>query len=182
MVLQQLPAVIQADITQLDVDAIVNAANASLEGGGGVDGAIHQAAGPQLLEACRPLAPCPTAEVRVTSAFQLPCRYVLHTVGPVWQGGDFDEAAQLAACYRNCLAAAEDMNLTTIAFPAISCGVYGFPPPQAAPIAIRSLCKHWSKSSPVKQIFLVCFSTSMLEIFRGALREYVNELLGEKKI
>lgn len=135
--------VIEADITTLSVDAIVNAANASLLGGGGVDGAIHRAAGPALLAACRALpevrpgARCPTGEARITPGFRLPARHVIHTVGPVWQGGTQGEAALLAACYRNALALAAEHRLATVAFPAISCGIYGYPIDAATAIAVR---------------------------------------------
>ena len=134
-----LLTVIRADITTLDVDAIVNAANSSLLGGGGVDGAIHDAAGPQLLAACRLLGGCATGQAKTTPGFDLPARHVIHTVGPVWRGGDHGEAELLASCYRCCLAEADKVEARSIALPAISTGIYGFPKPAAAAIAVETL-------------------------------------------
>ncbi len=132
----------QGDITTLKVDAIVNAANETLLGGGGVDGAIHRAAGPGLLAECRRIGGCPTGQARITGGHDLPARHVIHTVGPVWRGGDADEDALLASAYRNSLQLARDHGLTSIAFPAISTGVYGFPPDRAARIAITTVAEH----------------------------------------
>ncbi|WP_349572853.1 O-acetyl-ADP-ribose deacetylase [Azotobacter salinestris] len=159
----------QGDLTCLAVDALVNAANPSLLGGGGVDGAVHRAAGPGMLAACRRLGGCPTGEARLTPGFRLPARYVIHTVGPVWQGGDRGEAELLAACYRNSLALAERHGLESIAFPAISCGIYGYPPEQAAAIAVAELRRPRPAGSSLRQALLVAFSTDMAALYRRLL-------------
>lgn len=157
--------VIQADITTLDVDAIVNAANERMLGGGGVDGAIHRAAGPELLAACRqvpqvrPGIRCPTGEARLTPGFQLPARYVIHTAGPVWRGGAHGEAELLARCYRNSIAIARAERLQSIAFPAISCGVYGYPLDEAATIAVQQLRASLTESGLPQHVLLVAFDT-----------------------
>lgn len=166
----------QGDITQLDVDAIVNAANESLLGGGGVDGAIHRAAGPQLLDACRQLPEvragvrCPTGEVRATDGYRLKARHVLHTVGPVWRDGQHDEPVLLANCYWQSLRLAEQMGLHSIAFPAISCGVYGYPLHQAARVAATETVA-WQKSHAVpKHILLVAYNDATAKALQQALQ------------
>lgn len=166
--------VVQADITREHVDAIVNAANPSLLGGGGVDGAIHRAAGPELLEACRALpesAPgvrCPTGEARITRAFALPARYVIHTVGPVWHGGRAGEVGLLERCHRRAMALLREHGLSSIAFPAISCGVYGYPAEQAAAIAMETLLDELA-GDRIVQVRLCCSSDAMRGIFQTAL-------------
>jgi O-acetyl-ADP-ribose deacetylase (regulator of RNase III) len=166
--------VMHADITRLRMDAIVNAANPSLLGGGGVDGAIHRAAGPALLDACRALresAPdvrCPTGEARITPGFALPARHVIHTVGPVWHSGNRGEAALLERCHRSAIHLLREYQLRSIAFPAISCGVYGYPAEQAATIAIATLCDELA-GDPSIDVAMCCFSDSMRDIFQAAL-------------
>jgi len=166
--------VVISDLTRLALDAIVNAANPALLGGGGVDGAIHRAAGPGLLEACKALpqvAPgvrCPTGEARITSGFLLPARYVIHTVGPVWKGGHHGEAELLAQCYRSSIALATRHEVRSIAFPAISCGVYGYPPEQAARVAIASL-REVLAIHPAMEVQLCCFDERMAATWRAAL-------------
>lgn len=158
---------VHADITTLAVDAIVNAANASLLGGGGVDGAIHRAAGPQLLEACRALGGCPVGEARITPGYRLPARYVIHTVGPVWHGGGHGETALLAACYRNSLALADAAACTSVAFPSISTGVYGYPLERAAPVAVASVAGFIGSS--VREVLFCCFSAADLRCYEAVL-------------
>ncbi|RMF00280.1 MAG: O-acetyl-ADP-ribose deacetylase [Alphaproteobacteria bacterium] len=155
------------DITREHVDAIVNAANESLLGGGGVDGAIHRAAGPELLAECRQIGGCPTGEARITRGYALPARYVIHTVGPVWRGGGSGEAELLAACYRNCLALAEAHGLSSIAFPAISTGVYGYPLEEATDIAVRTVLEHQPRH--LKTVRFVCFDEHTLDAYRRRL-------------
>ena len=165
------PQIHIGDITQLNVDAIVNAANSSLLGGGGVDGAIHRAAGPELLEACRPLGGCPTGEARITPGFQLPAKWVIHTVGPVWKGGGSHEAVLLASCYNASLKCAHDAGAASIAFPAISTGVYGYPADQAADIAV-ACCKAWLESGAAPdEITLCCFPKGAEQPVEDALRK-----------
>ena len=162
---------IRADITTLDVDAIVNAANSSLLGGGGVDGAIHAAAGPQLLAACRPLGGCPTGEAKITAGYRLPARFVIHTVGPIWHGGAQGEARLLRACYQNSLRLAVENGVKTVAFPAISCGVYGYPKNDACQIAVSSIHDFLQTNTGLEKIYLVCFSEEMLQIYQNLLRQ-----------
>jgi O-acetyl-ADP-ribose deacetylase (regulator of RNase III) len=160
--------VVEGDITRLAVDAIVNAANSSLLGGGGVDGAIHRAAGPQLVEECRGLGGCKTGEAKITRGYRLPAKWVIHTVGPVWYGGGRGEAGLLASCYRNSLTLAVQHGVRTIAFPAISTGVYGFPIEPAARIAIAQVRCFLEANETIEKVVLVCFGSSAFEVFRAA--------------
>jgi O-acetyl-ADP-ribose deacetylase (regulator of RNase III) len=166
--------VVQSDITKLKVDAIVNAANTSLLGGGGVDGAIHRAAGRGLYEECRTLGGCPTGEAKITQGYNLPAKWVIHTVGPVWHGGSHREDELLASCYRNSLALAEKHGIRTIAFPAISTGVYGFPMERAARIAVKEVADFLERNAIVEKVMLVCFDKYAHDIFAKALKEIVG--------
>lgn len=159
---------ISGDITRLAVDAIVNAANTSLLGGGGVDGAIHRAAGPELLAACRKLNGCATGDAKATPGFRLPARWVFHAVGPVWHGGDHQEDALLASCYRRCLELAREHEAKSIAFPAISTGIYGFPSRRAAGIALRTVQAHLPESG-VEEVQFVCFNQETFSIYSELL-------------
>jgi len=160
---------ILGDITKVDVDAIVNAANSSLLGGGGVDGAIHRAAGPELLDACRRIGGCPPGEARVTLAFRLPQRYVIHTVGPVWHGGRRHEAETLASCYRASLELAEENGVRTLAFPSISTGAYRFPVNRAAAIATREIHGYLAAGSAISAVWMVCFDRATLAAYEQAI-------------
>jgi O-acetyl-ADP-ribose deacetylase (regulator of RNase III) len=163
--------VAEGDITRFEVDAIVNAANRSLLGGGGVDGAIHRAAGPRLKEACARLGGCPTGQTRITEGFDLPARWVIHAVGPVWRGGGHGEDDLLARCYRESLGLAEEHGARTVAFPSISTGAYGFPMERAARIAVETIRPFLDHSRVVERVILVCFGRDAFEIHRRVLKE-----------
>jgi len=158
--------IIVGDITKLNVDAIVNAANESLLGGGGVDGAIHRAAGPELLDECRALNGCPTGEAKITKGYKLPAKHVIHTVGPIWHGGNSNEPELLASCYRKSLQLADGMKLQTIAFPAISCGVYGYPVDRAARIAVGEILEF--DASHLREAMMACFNADVEKSFKAA--------------
>ncbi|MDX1692251.1 MAG: O-acetyl-ADP-ribose deacetylase [Ketobacteraceae bacterium] len=162
----------KGDITQLQVDAIVNAANSSLAGGGGVDGAIHRAAGPELLEACQKIGGCPPGKAVITDGFQLPAKFVIHTVGPVWRGGDCDEDEVLANCYINSLKVAATKVCRSIAFSAISTGVYGFPKEQAVAIAVREVYRQLPHYPFLDHVVFCCFDDAMLDLYEHELEKY----------
>lgn len=162
---------VEGDITHQQVDAIVNAANSTLLGGGGVDGAIHRGAGPELLEECRRLGGCPTGDARITKGYRLPAKWILHTVGPVWRDGEHGEPESLASCYRSCLALAQEYSIQTLAFPSISTGAYGFPMELAAQIAIREIRTGLDANRALSQVRLVCFGKPALSIHERALSE-----------
>jgi O-acetyl-ADP-ribose deacetylase len=161
---------VRGDITKLAVDAIVNAANRSLLGGGGVDGAIHRAAGPELLEACRRLNGCATGDAKATPGFRLPAKWIFHAVGPVWSGGDENEDGLLASCYRRCLELAGERQAKSIGFPAISTGIYGFPRERAAGIAVGTVLAN-AESNGVEVVKFVCFDEATFDIFQHLLQE-----------
>ena len=161
---------VRDDITRLEVDAIVNAANTTLLGGGGVDGAIHRAAGPALLEECRRLGGCPTGEARVTNGHALPARWVIHAVGPVWRGGEEGEDALLASCYRSSLALAAERGAARVAFPAISCGVYGFPIPRACRVALGEIGAFLARAPIPREVWLVAFDAEVYGEYAALLR------------
>ena len=172
-------AIVRGDITTLDVEAIVNAANERMLGGGGVDGAIHRAAGPELVEAClaipevRPGVRCPTGQSRITPGFNLPARHVIHTVGPIWRGGGHGEAELLASCYRTALALARQHQARSIAFPAISCGAYGFPIDRAACIAVGEMKAFLERNAELERLLVVSFTNDVYEAYCAVLQEMV---------
>jgi O-acetyl-ADP-ribose deacetylase (regulator of RNase III) len=163
--------IIEGDITTMEMDAIVNAANTSLLGGGGVDGAIHRAAGPELLAETRALGGCPTGEARVTKGYKLPARWVIHTVGPIWSGGKKDEDRLLANCYENAFKAAVQIGATTLAFPSISTGAYRFPLQRAVDIALRETTSFLQADQAIQTVFFVCFGSEVYEAYQEALKQ-----------
>ncbi len=167
--------VIQGDITHLKVDAIVNAANNSLLGGCGVDGAIHRAAGPELLEECKTLGGCSTGHAKLTRGYDLDAQYVIHAVGPVWRGGSKGEPQLLASCYENSLKLARDKGLKSIAFPAISCGIYGYPLSQAVTIAVKETANFLELHNQIEEVYFVCFNESIYEAYQQAVNTISHE-------
>lgn len=164
-------ALLEGDITKIQVDAIVNAANTSLLGGGGVDGAIHRVAGPELLAECRTLGGCPTGEAKITAGYRLPAKYVIHTAGPIWGGGDQGEPELLARCYRNSLVLATKHQVRRIAFPAISCGIYGYPIRDACQIAVRETAAYLETNELPESVIFVCFGREIYDAYRRELGE-----------
>jgi len=164
--------VVQGDITKQEVEVIVNAANNSLLGGGGVDGAIHQAAGPELLEECRKLKGCPTGEAKITRGYRLPAKWVIHTVGPIWRGGNFKEDEYLANCYQSCFTLAEKYLLETMAFPSISTGAYRFPLESATKIAVTETVNFLKRNNLVKIILFICFNNRVYDCYIAELKKY----------
>jgi len=171
--------IIEGDITKIEVDAIVNAANKTLLGGGGVDGAIHRTAGPNLLEECKTLGGCETGEAKITKGYNLPSKYVIHTVGPIWMGGNNNEDELLALCYKNSLKLAVENNIKTIAFPSISTGAYGFPVNRAARVAVNEINKFFESEDgdKISKVFIVCFDSGTYESYLNAK----NEICGNEK-
>jgi O-acetyl-ADP-ribose deacetylase (regulator of RNase III) len=167
-------AVVEGDITRQQVEAIVNAANSSLLGGGGVDGAIHRAAGPELLAECRQLNGCPTGEAKITGGYNLPAKWVIHTVGPIWQEGNHNEDELLASCYRSSFALVEEYDIRTVAFPSISTGSYGFPMARAARIAVAEVRNFLEKNTTVEKVVLVCFGQRAHDIHVTAVRQIMG--------
>ncbi len=172
--MQNIIEITQANITQLPVEAIVNAANSSLLGGGGVDGSIHRAAGPELVHECRLLGGCKTGQAKITRGYKLPATWIIHTVGPVWQGGFSGEPELLAACYRNSLNIAVERQIQTIAFPAISCGVYGYPVDQAAAIALRETTEFLKGDHELEKVIFACFTQETHEAYTKALSRVIQ--------
>jgi O-acetyl-ADP-ribose deacetylase len=162
-------SLLEGDITKVQVDAIVNAANTSLLGGGGVDGAIHRAAGPELLAECRSLGGCPTGEARITAGYRLSAKHVIHTVGPIWEGGDRGEPELLASCYRNSLVLSTKHQVRNIAFPAISCGIYGYPIQDACQIAVRETLAYLDRNQLPESVIFVCFGRDIYDAYQAAL-------------
>lgn len=166
--------IVEGDITRQQVDAIVNAANTSLRGGGGVDGAIHRAAGPELLEECIKIGGCPTGEARVTKGYRLPAKYVIHTVGPIWRGGASGEDQLLANCYRNSLKAAAELGVKSIAFPSISTGAYGFPMERATEIALKEVSEFLKKDEGIEKVVFVCFGKEAFRIYKEKFKKLIG--------